>query len=98
MQYVNFDGTVATVRVAGKYTLVNTQDVIKQLESVFRNGCTKVCVDLSETTYIDSSVVRDCSKLYYKLGETVDNFWFVGPQGRVRAALIGMGLGKLIKE
>lgn len=62
MKYVLIEGSTAIINVEGRYDLCRTVEVQSELMSAYQQGCTKVTVDFSKTTYIDSSAVRDLVK------------------------------------
>jgi anti-anti-sigma regulatory factor len=84
-RYVKIDKGTAIVAVDGGYDLCNTVSVNAELETAFQQGCTKVVVDFTNTTFIDSSVIRDCTKLRRKVKP--ENFSAKGAKGKVLSAL-----------
>ena len=81
MRYVRINGGTAVVKVEGRYDLCNTLDVMAELETAFLNGCTKVKVDFTETSEIDSAAMKDLQKIQKKVrGE---NFSVFGAKGEV---------------
>ena len=85
MRYVKINGGTATVKVDGRYDLCNTLDVMAELEVSFLNGCTKVKVDFSDTSEIDSAVIRDLQKICKRVKE--ENFTVSGAKEKVAQEL-----------
>lgn len=68
MKYVTIQGTSAIIKVTGRYDLINTRDVVAEVETAINNkGCSSIVVDFEKTTYMDSSVIRDLTKLRRKI-------------------------------
>lgn len=68
MKYVSIQGTTATIKVVGRYDLINTREVVAEAEVAINNkGCSSIVVDFDETKYLDSSVIRDLIKLRRKV-------------------------------
>ena len=86
MKHVEINGDTATIHVAGRFDLLRTMEVMQEVSMAFSsNGCTKVSVDFADTTYIDSSAIRDLIKLYRKVKS--DNFVVRNATGEVYSAL-----------
>ena len=62
MKYVSIDTATAIVSVDGRFDLCRTVEVQAELTSAYRHGCTKILVNFTRTTYIDSSAIRDLVK------------------------------------
>ena len=91
MRYVKVNGGTAVVKVEESYDLCNTLEVMSELEQAFMNGCTKVRVDLTATTTIDSAVIHDLQKIQKRVrGE---NFSMFGAKGEVKEKLKQAQLG-----
>lgn len=68
MKYVTIQGTTAIIKVTGRYDLINTREVVAEVEVAINNkGCNSITVDFENTTYLDSSVIRDLTKLRRKV-------------------------------
>lgn len=93
MRYVSINGDVATVNVQGRFDLLHTAEVMPEIEQAFGMGVTKVHVDFSGTTYIDSSAIRDLGKLYRRVKAA--NFSADHATGDVYAALYAAKLDTL---
>jgi len=86
MRYVKINGGTAVVKVEGRYDLCNTLDVMGELHTANVNfGCTKVEVDLTNTTEIDSAAVKDLQKVKSRV--RAENFKAYGATGEVREKL-----------
>ena len=81
MRYVKINGGTAIVKVEGRYDLCNTLDVMS----------TKVKVDLTNTTEIDSAAVKDLQKVRNRV--RVENFEVYGAAGEVREKIKQAQLG-----
>ena len=81
MRYVKLNGGTAVVKVEGRYDLCNTLEVMAELETAYLSGCTKVKVDLSDTTEIDSAAVKDLQKIQKRV--RIENFSVLGAKGEV---------------
>lgn len=95
MRYVLISGSTATIAVEGRFDLCKTVEVQVELTQAYQQGCTKVCVDFSQTTYIDSSAIRDLVKTRRKV--TPENFSGVHAGGVVLAALKAAKLDSWLK-
>ena len=81
MRYVKINGGTAIIKVAGRYDLCNTLDVMAELETAFLNGCTKVKADFTETSEIDSAAIKDLKKILKRVrGENFSSF---GAKGEI---------------
>lgn len=68
MKYVSINGTTAVIKVDGRYDLCNTRDVVAEAETALMDkGCNSIVVDFENTTYFDSSVIRDLTRLRRKI-------------------------------
>lgn len=86
MKHVMVDGNTAVVAVEGRYGLVTAVEVGQELKSSFNQfGCTRVKVDFSKTKFIDSSTIRQFTKIRRQVGEA--NFSVINPTGAVLQAL-----------
>ncbi len=89
MQYITMNEGTATITVEGEYTLLCTLEVMAEFKQAEQQGCTDILVDFSKTTDIDSSAIRDLSRVFrvYK-----DKFKCINATGRVLAAIKSMKL------
>lgn len=85
MKYVFISDDTATVAVDGRYDLVRNVEVTKEIQEALGQGCRRIHIDLSKTTYIDSSVEWSWIRLHRKVGEA--NFRLSGATGMVLDAL-----------
>ena len=90
MEYVTIDGTTATVKVVGRYDLTKTVFVNRELEDAINGGVHKVIIDFEETTYIDSSTLRDLVRIGRRIG--LENFFYKNANGDI---LVALQVGKL---
>lgn len=73
--YVKIDGPTAIISVEGKIVVDIIRPIYEEVSSAVNNsGCTKVCVDFSNTTYIDSSVIGLFRNVLNNLVKTNDDF------------------------
>ena len=93
MKYVSIDGETAVIRVAGRYDLVKTMVVDKELKSALQSGCQKILVDFGETKFSDSSVNRQLKKVSSMVGG--DNFKFINCTGAVLKSMQTARLDKV---
>ena len=94
MKYTEVNGDTATIKVVGRFDLIRTAEVMQEVSAAFSSqGCTKICVDFAETTFIDSSAIRDLGKLYRKVKR--DNFSAKNAADEVYSALYAMKLDTL---
>jgi len=91
MRYVKINGGTAIVKVEGRYDLCNTLDVMSELHDASLAGCTKVKVDLTNTTEIDSAAVKDLQKVQKRV--RVENFSTYGAKGEVKEKIKQAQLG-----
>lgn len=85
MKYVTIEGATAIISVDGRFDLCNTVNVQSQLQTAYSYGCTQVMVDFKNTTYIDSSAIRDLTKTRRHVRP--ENFAARNAEGMVLAAL-----------
>lgn len=85
MKYVFISDDTATVAVNGRYDLVCNVEVTKEIQDALGQGCRRIHIDLSKTTYIDSSVEWSWIRMYRRVGEA--NFRLSGASGMVLDAL-----------
>lgn len=95
MRYVTTNADTATIAVEGDYTLKTTVVVMTELQQAYQQGCTKVVIDFKDTTYIDSSVIRDCSRIRKHVKP--ENFSAKNATGKVLAALSSANLDEWLK-
>lgn len=93
MKYVSIDGETAIIRVAGRYDLVKTMVVDKELKSALQSGCQKILVDFGETKFSDSSVNRQLKKVRSMVGG--DNFKIINCTGAVLKSMQTARLDKV---
>ena len=93
MKYVSIDGETAIIRVAGRYDLVKTMVVDKELKSAIQSGCQKILVDFGETKFSDSSVNRQLKKVRSMVGG--DNFKIINCTGAVLKSMQTSRLDKV---
>lgn len=96
MKYVTMDGDTAVVRVSGRYDLIKTLDVDKDLkEAMNAHNCKKITVDFGATTYSDSSVNRQLKRAHDMIGH--DNFLIINCKGDVLRAMETANLPKFFR-
>lgn len=95
MKYVTIDGAKAVVSVDGRFDLCKVVEVLSDLNTAYQNGCTKVVVDFANTTFIDSSVIRDLVKTRRKVKP--ENFSAKNASGAVLTALCAAKLDEWLK-
>lgn len=95
MKYVFISDDTATVAVEGRYDLVRSVEVTKEIQEALGQGCRRVHIDLAKTTYIDSSVEWAWIRLYRRVGDA--NFRLSGASGMVLDALRTAKLDKWIR-
>ena len=96
MKYITIDGDTAVIRVAGRYDLIKTLDVDKDLkEAINAHNCKKITVDFGETTFSDSSVNRQLKRAHDMVGD--DNFLVVNCTGPVLKAMQTANLDKFFR-
>ena len=94
MRYVTVNNDTAIIKVVGEYNLLATNIISGEIQECFsRQGCSKVCVDFSETDFIESSAIRDLSVLFSRVGK--ENFRVVNVRGDVYTALSACKLDEL---
>lgn len=93
MKYVSIDGETAVIRVAGRYDLVKTIVVDKELKSAMQSGCKKILVDFGETKFSDSSVNRQLKMVRIMVGG--DNVKVVNCTGAVLKSMQTARLDKV---
>ena len=81
MEYITLDGTEATVAVEGRYDLTKTVFVSRELKDAIDGGAHKVIVDFKDTTYIDSSALRDLAHVRRRVKP--ENFFYKNAQGDI---------------
>ncbi len=86
MQYVSINGGTATIAVEGEYTLLCTLQVMSELKAAEQQGCTDIIVDFDKTTDIDSSAIRDLTRVYRTYNAN-GSFKCKNAKGRVLAML-----------
>lgn len=94
-QYVSVDNSVAIAAVEGKYDLGITTNVFDDLGKAYRQGCTSVCFEMANTTYIASATER----MFYKVCRIYggpENVQIINAKGRVLAALQTGAVDKFI--
>ena len=94
-QYVSINDSVAIAEVEGKYDLGITTSVFDDLENAYRQGCTSVCFEMANTTYIVSATKRMIYKVCRIYGGP-KNVQIVNAKGRVLAALQTGAVDKFI--
>ena len=85
MRYVKINGGTAVIKVEGRYDLCNTLEVMAELNTAFLSGCTKVRVDFTQTTEMDSAAMKDLQKIRNRV--RVENFSGFGATGEVSEKL-----------
>ena len=85
MKYVSIQGDTATIRVSGSFDFMVAGEVSPEISTALSSGCTKFVVDLSETTFIDSSTIRELNRVRHRIGK--DNFRAFGATGEVYITL-----------
>jgi anti-sigma B factor antagonist len=89
------EGTSVLVAVAGEldaYSAPSLEDLTDDLRS---NGCVRFTLDLSQTTFIDSSGLRSLVALHSKLAENGDGVLSLqAPSEPVTRLLLITGLGE----
>lgn len=93
MKYVSVSGEVITINVPGRFDLMHTAELMPEVNQAFGKGATKILVDFKETTYIDSSAIRDLGKLYRRV--KAQNFEVRNASGDVYAALYAAKLDEV---
>ncbi len=94
MEYITMDGDTAVIHVSGRYDLIKTAYVDKELkEAINTHNCKKITVDFSDTTFSDSAVNRQLKRAYDMVGGK-DNFKIVNCKGAVLKALQTANLDK----
>lgn len=66
-QYVTISGDTAVISVTGKFDFLHIGIIMREMESAFQEGVTKVIVDLAETKSIDAAAVKGLIKLYRRV-------------------------------
>ena len=85
MRYVTVNNDTAIIKVVGEYNLLATNIISGEIQ--------EVCVDFSETDFIESSAIRDLSVLFSRVGK--ENFRVVNVRGDVYTALSACKLDEL---
>lgn len=93
MSFVNVNGDTAVIYVPERFNLVNTSLVKKELDEAFKKGAMKVLLDFKETTFIDSSAIRDIALIYNRVKS--DNFNIINVSGDVYKILSAAKLDKV---
>ena len=61
------DGTVCTVKVAGRVVLENQGELRAELEKLIEEGCLGIVLDLAEVDYMDSAALGCCAASYKQI-------------------------------
>jgi hypothetical protein len=85
MKYVAIEGPTAVIAVEGAFNLCRILEVQAELKLAYQQGCSKVVVDFTKSTDIDSSAQRCLTDVRRKVGTT--NFKARNAMGRVLAAM-----------
>jgi anti-anti-sigma factor len=97
MEYVKINHPVATVAVTGQFKVSIARAVQAEIMSALSdNGCTKVVVDFSSTTFIDSSIQGLLIGVRRKIGS--ENFSAKGAKGTVLSALKAARLDEWLQD
>jgi anti-anti-sigma regulatory factor len=86
----------AVISVEGNWNILQLPEITAELAAAYRNGCTKVIVDFSKTTFFDSSVTRALSGVRRKVGQ--ENFSAKNATGAVLSSLKTANLDEWLKE
>ena len=95
MQYVNVQNDTAILSVMGVFRFNCCKAVEADLNTAFQNGCTKVIVDFSDTTFIDSASIRLLCDVRDKLH--AENFSARNAKGRTLTTLRAGNLDSWLK-
>jgi anti-anti-sigma factor len=90
VKYVKMNGSIAVVAVSGPFDVVTSLSVTEDLSSAYNNGCTKVEVNLENTTFIDSAAIGELIKTRRRVGQ--ENFKVKNLKGEVLKVFKGSRL------
>jgi anti-anti-sigma factor len=90
-------GTLSFLRVRGEIDISNDEQVLKTMEAAIPNDTTRIVVDLTETTYLDSAGLALLLRLAERLQNRRQRMSLVVPTGSpVRSVLELTGLPRWI--
>lgn len=95
--FVSVDGTQTSIELVGEVDLANHQAVEADLNEAISNRCTRVLVDLTGVTFIDSAGLRTLFRLATRLDRLQIDFELVAPTGSAAARVVELsGLSSLV--
>jgi anti-anti-sigma factor len=90
-------GPFCVVRIEGEIDLSNAPDVASAIEGAMPDGATELVVDLTDTTYLDSSGVGLLVRLAERLRHRRRRMQLVVPEGSpIRVALELCGIPQIV--
>lgn len=95
MKYVTIENETLTLAIPGDYKFSLTKVIDYEVQTAYQNGCTKALVDMKDTRTLDSSALRQLTKISRHVRE--ENFSVKNARGLPLSVLKSNGLERWIK-